>query len=125
MVSSKTKLSKFKTKFFTFLERIKASVYVRLFPETHIPVMGDKHHGHPIVPGVTRNLFRATAICILQNIHVPVAPLLGTPLWCAACNRKKYQFYVKKSYGFSSAGFSFHFSPRSILNHSLYKTNKN
>ena len=104
MVSSKTKLSEFKTKSFTFLQCFETSVDMGLFSKAHIPVMGDKHHRHPIISGVTRNLFRATASCPFQNMHVPVAPFKGTPLWCAACNGKKYLSVVKKWYGFPSAG---------------------
>jgi len=36
-------------------------VYVDLFSEAVVSVVGDEHHGHPVVAGVTRNLFRATA----------------------------------------------------------------
>ena len=64
--------------------------------ETHIPAMGNKHHRHPIISGVTRNLFRATTSYFFQKIHDPVAPFMGTPLWCAACNRKKYRLVFKK-----------------------------
>jgi len=92
MVSSETKLTKFKTKFLTFLKRFQTGIYMGLFPKTHIPVMGNKHHRHPIVSGVTQNLFRAPASFPFQNLHNPVAPLKGTPLWCAACNGKKISF---------------------------------
>jgi hypothetical protein len=29
--------------------------------------VGDEHHGHPVIAGVIRNLFRATAT---YNIHI-------------------------------------------------------
>jgi hypothetical protein len=67
MVQSETKVTELKPEAFEFMERLDTSVDVRLFSETSIPVMGDKNHRHPIVTGVTRNLFRATAT---YNIHI-------------------------------------------------------
>jgi len=51
--------------------------------------MGDKHHGHPIVPGVTRNLFRATAICIFQNFSRSCCTFVGHTLVVCRVQRKK------------------------------------
>jgi hypothetical protein len=35
--------------------------------EAVVPVSSDKHHGHPIISGVTQNLFRASATYNLHN----------------------------------------------------------
>jgi len=40
---------------------------VRLLPETVISFFGDENHGHPVISGVTRNLFRANATNTFQN----------------------------------------------------------
>ena len=79
MIPGKTKLAELKTKTFQLPERFGTGVNVRLIPETFISLMGDKHHGHPVIAGVTRNLFRATAIFYIQIFYVPIAPLKGTP----------------------------------------------
>ena len=46
---------------FQVMERLGAGVDVALFPKAVVAVLGHKHQGHPVVAGVTRNLFRATA----------------------------------------------------------------
>ena len=51
--------------------------------------MGDKHHGHPIVSGVTRNLFRATAGYIFQNFSRSCCTFLGHTLVVCRVQRKK------------------------------------
>jgi hypothetical protein len=50
---------------------------VDLFSKTVISVVGDKHHGHPVIAGVTRNLFRATAITSIIQFFSPVASVKG------------------------------------------------
>ena len=66
MIHSKTEVTKLKPKAFQVVECLNASVNVELRSEATISVVGDKHHSHPIIACVTRNLFRATAI---YNIH--------------------------------------------------------
>jgi len=57
------------------MERFGTGFLVFLFLETVISVFGDKQHGHPVISGVTRNLFRAYATFIYQIFHVPAAPV--------------------------------------------------
>ena len=57
MIARETKILEFKTKFFEFIKPLDAGVDVRLLPKTVIPVLGDENHGHPVISGVTRNLF--------------------------------------------------------------------
>ncbi len=61
MVEGKTEFPKLKTESFQVIERLEKDVDIDLFSKTVIPVVGDEHHGHPVITGVTRNLFRATA----------------------------------------------------------------
>jgi hypothetical protein len=49
------------------MERLNTSVDIDLFSKTIVSIVGDKHHGHPVITGVTRNLFRATAT---YNTHI-------------------------------------------------------
>jgi len=74
MISSETEILELKTKSFQLVKPLDTGVDVRLLPETVIPVLGDKNHRHPVISGVTRNLFRANATYIFQKLHVPVVP---------------------------------------------------
>jgi len=60
MVHSETKITKLKTEAFQIAKRLGTSIYIDLFSKTIISVVSDKHHYHPVISGVTRNLFRAT-----------------------------------------------------------------
>ena len=66
MVFSKAEFAELKTKTFQVPKRLNAGVYVALFSKISVSVVGGKHHCQPVITGVTRNLFRATAI---YNIH--------------------------------------------------------
>ena len=70
MIHSKPKITKYKPEPFQIIERFGTGIYMTLFFEAIISFLGDKHHRHPIIAGVTRNLFRATATFIIQIIHV-------------------------------------------------------
>ena len=61
MIEGKTEVAELKPETLQILERLEEDVDVDLFSKTVISVVGDKHHGHPVIAGVTRNLFRATA----------------------------------------------------------------
>ena len=87
MIARETKILELKTKSFQFIKPLDAGVDVRLLPETVIPVLSDKNHRHPVISGVTRNLFRANATYIFQKLHVPVAPLRGKPV--VACRARR------------------------------------
>jgi hypothetical protein len=67
MVFSEAEFIELKTKTFQVSKRLNAGVYVALFSKISVSIMGGKHHRHPVIAGVTRNLFRATAI---YNIHI-------------------------------------------------------
>jgi hypothetical protein len=62
---------------------------MRLLSKTPIPLLGDEKHCHPITSGVTRNLFRATALYNFHNFVSPVAPLEGTPEAVCRMRQKK------------------------------------
>jgi hypothetical protein len=59
------------------MERLDAGVDIDLFSETVISVVGDEHHRHPVITGVTRNLFRATATYNSHEFFSPVASVKG------------------------------------------------
>jgi hypothetical protein len=88
MIHSKTEVTKLKPKAFQVVECLNASVNVDLLSEATISLVGDKHHRHPIITGVTRNLFRATAIYNIHEFFSPVALVKGQVNTCRT--RPKY-----------------------------------
>jgi hypothetical protein len=77
MIHSETKITKLKSEAFQIMESLDTSIYIDLFSKTIISIMGDKHHSHPVISGVTRNLFRVTATYNIHNVFFPVAPFIG------------------------------------------------
>jgi hypothetical protein len=75
MVQSETEVAEFKPESFQVMERLDADIDIDLLSKTIISVVGDEHHRHPVIAGVTRNLFRATATYNIHNFLSPVAPL--------------------------------------------------
>ena len=69
MIPCKSKITKLKTETFQIIERFNTCIYMALFFEAIIPLFSDEQHRHPIIAGVTRNLFRAIAIFINQIFH--------------------------------------------------------
>ena len=67
MVEGKAEVAELEPEAFQVVERLDADVNVDLFSKTVVSVVGDEHHGHPVIAGVTRNLFRATANYILHK----------------------------------------------------------
>ncbi len=67
MVQGESKVAELESKAFQLVKSLDAGVNVDLLSKTIISVMGDKHHGHPVIAGVTRNLFRATANYIFHK----------------------------------------------------------
>jgi len=121
MVSSETKLTKFKTKSFTFPECVKTSVNMDLFSETHIPVMGDKHHGHPIVSSITRNLFSITTTYNFQNLSNSCCTFQGHTLVVCRVQRKKISgSSLKSDTAFHLRAFRFT-SVRAVFPAVIYK----
>jgi hypothetical protein len=62
MVHSETEVTELEAESFQVMERLNAGVNVDLFSKEVISVVGDQHHRHQVIAGVTRNLFRATTI---------------------------------------------------------------
>jgi hypothetical protein len=67
MILGESKVAELKTEAFQLVERLFTGINMLLSSETFIPFLGDKHHSNPVIAGVTRNLFRATAI---YNFHI-------------------------------------------------------
>ena len=61
MVKGETEVAELEPEAFQVVERLDADVDIDLFSKTVVSVVGDEHHSHPVIAGVTRNLFRATA----------------------------------------------------------------
>ena len=59
MVEGKAEFPERKAVTFQVVERLEEDVDIDLFSKTVISVVGDEHHGHPVIASVTRNLFRA------------------------------------------------------------------
>ena len=62
VVEGKAEVAELEPEAFQIKERLDAEVDVDLLSKTVVSVVGDEHHRHPVIAGVTRNLFRATAI---------------------------------------------------------------
>ena len=116
MVQGKAEVAELKPEAFQVMERLDADINVDLFSKTVISVVGDKHHGHPVIAGVTRNLFRATAnYNVIHKFFAPVASVKGRRM-PAARDKKEYSLMgEKRRCDFSSAGLSLRFRPHSIL----------
>jgi len=70
MVHGEAKITELKSKAFQLVERLNAGVDVDLFSKTVISVVSDKHHGHPVIAGVTRNLFRVSTTYYFHNFCI-------------------------------------------------------
>jgi hypothetical protein len=66
MIQGEAKVAELKTKALQLVKSLDTGVNIDLLSKTIISVVGDKHHRHPVITSVTRNLFRATTI---YNIH--------------------------------------------------------
>ena len=95
MVEGKTEFPELKAESFQVVECLDEDVDIDLFSKAVISVVGDEHHGHPVVASVTRNLFRATTNYIYHAVFFPVAPLEGRRM-PAACDKKEIYFSWRK-----------------------------
>ena len=95
MVEGKTEFPELKAESFQVVECLDEDVDIDLFSKAVISVVGDEHHGHPVVASVTRNLFRATTNYIYHTVFFPVAPLEGRRM-PAACDKKEIYFSWRK-----------------------------
>jgi hypothetical protein len=82
MIEGKAEVAELKPETLQVVERLEEDVDVDLFSKTVISVVGDEHHRYPIVAGVTRNLFRATATYNIHEFFSPVASLKGQANTC-------------------------------------------
>jgi hypothetical protein len=78
------------------MERLDTYVDVDLFSKTVISVVSDKHHRHPVITGVTRNLFRATATYNIHEFFSPVASLKGQVNTCRTRQKEDMVCLEKK-----------------------------
>ena len=82
MVHGEAEVAELESEASEFMERLDADVYVDLFTKAIVSVVGDKHHRHPIVAGVTRNLFRAAANYIYHIVFFSCRVFIGQANAC-------------------------------------------
>ena len=70
MIQGKAEVVELKPETLLMLERLEVDVDVDLFSKTVVSVVGDKHHGHPIIACVTHNLFGVTTACNSHNFCI-------------------------------------------------------
>jgi len=105
MIPGETKVTKLKTKTFQFTKCTNAGIYMSLLLKTLIPFMSDKHHSHPVISGVTRNLFRANATYIFQDYRISCCAFRRQTSGLLRATKKRIVIDRKKI-GFSSAGLT-------------------
>jgi hypothetical protein len=91
-----------------------AEVNLNLLSKAIISVMGDKHHRHPVITGVTRNLFRATATHSIHTSFISCRVVIGQANACRTRQESNVVCWRKKRFDFSSADLSLRFRSRSI-----------
>ena len=82
MVHSKTEVTELEPEAFKVMEHLDTGVDVDLFSKTVLSVVGGEHHRHPVIAGVTRNLFRATATYNIHNFCVSCRTFKGQVNTC-------------------------------------------
>ena len=117
MIPGETKLAEFKTKTFQFPKRLYTCVNMFLLFETLISLMGDKHHGHPVIAGVARNLFRAIATFHIHNFVFLLLRLLRADLYGLLRATKRCYVVNGKKDDFSSAGLTLKFQTTQYSSH--------
>jgi len=105
VVFSEAEFAELKAKAFKVPERLDTGVDVAFFSEVPVSFVCWKHHGHPVIAGVIRNLFRVTTTYKIHNfVFLLSHPLRGRRM-PAACDKKKIWFvWRKKRCDFSSDG---------------------
>ncbi len=88
VISSETKFAEYKSKAFEFTKSFDTGIDVTLFSKTVVITLGFKHHHHPIITGVTRNLFRATATFTNQIYHLSCRTFIGQALCLPRATKK-------------------------------------
>jgi hypothetical protein len=107
MVKGKAEVAELKPEAFEVMERLGADVNVDLFSKTVVSVVGDEHHGHPVIASVTRNLFRATANYIFHNNFFSCRTFRGQAKACRTRQKRvSFDYLRKKRCDFSSAGLT-------------------
>jgi hypothetical protein len=114
MVHDKTEVTELEAKALQVVERLDTDVDVDLLSKTIVSVVGDKYHDHPIIAGVTRNLFRATTIYNIHNFCISCRVCEGQANACRTRQKGNDFIGEKRRCDFSSAGLSLRFRPRSI-----------
>jgi len=96
MVECKAEFPELKTETFQVVERLEKGFDIDLFSKTVIPVVGDEHHGHPVITGVTRNLFRAIANYIYHTIFFSCRTFRGQAKCLPRATKNRYSLIGEK-----------------------------
>ena len=96
MVQGEAKVAELESKTFRLAKSLDAGVNVDLLSKTIISVVGDKHHGHPVIAGATRNLFRATANYIFHKDLFSCRTFNGQANACRVRQKKSMVYLWRK-----------------------------
>jgi hypothetical protein len=78
------------------MECLDADIDIDLFSKTIISVVGDKHHGHPVISGVTRNLFRVTTTYNFHIVEFSCRTFIGQTNGLPRATKKRHGLTEKK-----------------------------
>jgi hypothetical protein len=96
MIKDKTEVAELKPETLQILERLEEDVDVDLFSKTVVSGVGDKHHSHPIIACVTRNLFRVTTTYNSHNFCISCRAFVGHTKCGVSHATKKILFSWRK-----------------------------
>jgi len=106
MIECEAEITELKTKSLQVMECLDTDVDVDLLSKTIESVVGDKHHGHPVIASITRNLFRATANYIYHTNFFSCRAFVGQANACRVRQKTDMRCLEKKGCDFSSAGLT-------------------
>jgi hypothetical protein len=107
MIECEAEITELKTKSFQVPECLDADVDINLFSKTIVSVVSDEHHGHPVIAGVIRNLFRATANYIFHNNFFSCRTFRGQANACRVRQKRYYLAGEKRDATFHLRVFHF------------------
>jgi len=96
VVEGEAEVAELEPESFQVVERLDTDVDVDLFSKAVISVVGDEHHRHPVIAGVTRNLFRATAIYNYHKTFFSCRVLEGQANACRTRQKRDMVYLEKK-----------------------------
>ena len=115
MVHGEAEVAELEPEAFEFMERFYADVDIDLFSKTVVSVVSGKHHCHPVIAGVTHNLFRAIATYNIHTIDFSCRTFIGQTLGLPRATKNRYGLMgEKRDTTFHLRVLRYRFRPRSI-----------